>query len=370
VKVGRVGPAVAQVYTMLIGGVGGQGFVWNVTVNGLYAQFVEPSSSSVAAIATGLAAAITAVPGMSAICTAVASTATITITAASKLVDLKIQRSKLMMSLTTFTCTTSYSNPTTGLNNIALNDGAWYGLALADQNEVAIGQVAAWAETAKKLFAYVISDTENETVSGTNTLGALKALGYAQTFGFFHSTSGTHAGAAALGYLLSTNPGSSTLTFKALPGVPADDLTATVRTNVQAQYGNTYENAVNGQGTGLTNIVTMSKTASGEYADVMYLVNWTQSRVQEEVFGLLARLPKVPFTSDGIEQVKAAVMVPLRQGVDYGGYKDNPAPVVTAPAIGAVSTSDKANRLLQPVRFTAYLAGAIEKIAIQGVVTL
>ena len=79
-----------------------------------------------------------------------------------------------------------------------------------------------------------------------------------------------------------------------------------------------------------------------------------------------ANQPKVPYTDVGIQQVVSQLRAALQIGVD-GGIIINP--VITYPAVSAVSAAQKATRQLTNVNFTASLVGAIETTNIAGIVT-
>jgi hypothetical protein len=141
-------------------------------------------------------------------------------------------------------------------------------------------------------------------------------------------------------------------------------LTTTESLNARNKDANTYE-AIAG-----VNITREGTMASGEFIDVIRGVDWLHARLQERIYSRLVNLDKIPFTDAGIAIIEAEVRAQLQTGIDNGFLTANPAPTVTVPLAADVSANDKASRLLPDIEFTAYLAGAVHKVQIDGVVTL
>ena len=60
----------------------------------------------------------------------------------------------------------------------------------------------------------------------------------------------------------------------------------------------------------------------------------------------------------------------LALGVANDFLSNDPAPLVTVPKAADVPPTDKANRILRDVKFTATLAGAIHAVVIRGKVSV
>ena len=84
---------------------------------------------------------------------------------------------------------------------------------------------------------------------------------------------------------------------------------------------------------------------------------------------LLAAADKIPYTDAGIAQVESQVRAQLDDGITAGGIAPEPY-TVTVPKAAAAAPADRAARILRNVKFSARLAGAIQKIVIQGVLTV
>ena len=82
----------------------------------------------------------------------------------------------------------------------------------------------------------------------------------------------------------------------------------------------------------------------------------------------MANSDKIPFTQSGITALENEVRAQLEEAVANSvittGY------TVTPPAVDDVSATDKANRILGDLDFSATLAGAIHTVIINGSVSV
>jgi hypothetical protein len=171
-------------------------------------------------------------------------------------------------------------------------------------------------------------------------------------------------GAAWAGRCLPLDPGSITWKFMTLSGVDYIDFTATEQGYITAKDCNNY---VRIAGISMTQ---EGVTSSGEFIDVVRGIDFIRARLQEYIFGLLARANKIPFTNAGIAAVEAEVRAVMQLGISQSILTADPAPVVQAPKASEVSTNDKAARLLPDVTFTGYLAGAIHAVQVSGTISV
>jgi hypothetical protein len=261
----------------------------------------------------------------------------------------------------------------TDLAAIALENSDWYCVLNAVNSKAMASAIAAWVESNAKLFLCQTSDseavtlaqsTDNNSGSPTTLAEQLHASAYFRTAAVYHPVPSAFAGAAWAGACLPLDPGSETWAYKTLAGVTASSLTATQRTNALAKNCNTYTTIA-----GL-NATEQGKVAGNEYIDVIRFRDWLQSNMQADIFAVIKKSSKVPFTDAGISAIKAAILGRLDLGVLAGGLAGDPAPSVTVPKAADVSAADKSARSLTGVRFAATLAGAIQAVTISGTVTL
>ncbi len=250
---------------------------------------------------------------------------------------------------------------------IAAFDNAWYGLALDSQGKAEIEAAAAWVEPARKIFVAQTADAAcGDPSSNSDVLFDLKATGYARTLGVFYPALGAEdaqLAAALLGNRLPADPGSDTWAYKTLVGVRVRPVSSTVHDAVLAKNGNTYEAPA---GTGIT---YPGVTAAGEFMDVTRGLDWFRARMQERILAAQTANAKIPFTDAGIAILVTETRAQLTEGVRVGLFDVTPKPVVTAPRAIEVDTTDRQNRNLPSLSFSAKLAGAIHSMTVSGTVS-
>lgn len=275
--------------------------------------------------------------------------------------------------------TTDIENVTDALNAVQIYQTDWYGLILSSRVEGDVLAAAAWVEAAPlKYFLTASDDPEiiNTTLSSDTGSIAKSFYGfsYLKSAIIYSAVAATqYADAALFGKILPYDPGSYTACFKILAGITADALTSTQRANAFEKNVNVFENV------GGANILREGTTPGNEFIDVMIFIDWLDARCTEAVFAVLASNLKVPYTDAGIASIQNALSSPLQTGQNNGGisptaYDSQKKQIgglyIIAPKLEDVPTVDKTSRTLNSVRFVAYLAGAIQKVVIHGVVTV
>ncbi len=275
-----------------------------------------------------------------------------------------------------------------GLSAIVDENDNWYGLSIISRTQADQLEVAGWAEARLKIFGTASNESDIANVSAatdTTSLGAqLKAAAYARTFYFYHTLADGTSGdqwieAGAFGKLLTVDPDveTQTLKFKTIAGVTVDNLTATQRLNIigtedspqSGKNGNVYT-AVKGK-----NIIQSGMVAAGEWIDIILGRDWLKVRMEEDILQELTTELKIPFTAPGIAVVGGLVRQRLTLGIGTGflAFDDTLGPqgfLVDTPDISDVSATDKANRILKNVTFSATVAGAIHAIRISGTLSV
>jgi hypothetical protein len=170
-----------------------------------------------------------------------------------------------------------------------------------------------------------------------------------------------------LGSQLPTLPGSITWAYKSVSLVTVDNLTDGQKNAAHAKNANTYDLVAS------VNITEEGKVCdggNGEWIDVIRGVDWIQVNMTADIYSLLVNLPKIPYSTAGIAQIEAAMIQVLSVAQTQGILSLDQTPIVSVPAIADVPAVDKATRTLNGATFSAVLAGAIQKINVNGVVTL
>lgn len=241
-----------------------------------------------------------------------------------------------------------------------LVDDTWYGILVTSHTDWDILQIAAYAETQLKIYGTCSSDAAILTGATTDLASILKGKAYTRTFFMYHATPTDGIEAAWVGRMFPTTPGAANWNFKTLAGITPDNLNPTQITNAQGKNANVYITV------GGVNIATVGVIPSGDFIDVTILIDWITSTMQANVYSILVNNDKVPFTNKGIAAIENGVSQTLQQAQDNGGLAAGWT--VSAPDISAVPNADKASRTLNGVSFSATLAGAINKVNIQGFV--
>jgi hypothetical protein len=329
--------------------------------------------------ATTLADLATAIAAVDGINTAVYSAPTLTIIPdTGTVMSISLVVTAVVGTMTIAFTAVETEDSATALDAIQAYDFNWYGVISTSRATADVEAIAAWVEaTPMKFFVTASSDANiiNESVStDTTSIAALfKNQSYLKTAVLYHSLATTQFGdAALLGVILPLDPGSYTAAFKTLSGITVDNLSASQRANAFAKFANVYEYVAG------VNILRKGTVSGNEYIDVVVFIDWLDARCTEAVFAVLVSNAKVPYTDIGIASIENALSQPLKAGQNAGGisptaYDDQKKQIggfyIIVPRLQDISTIDKTARELHGVKFVAFLAGAIQYVAIQGYVT-
>lgn len=246
----------------------------------------------------------------------------------------------------------------TALNGLLLTNNDFYYIVSPEQDLDEITALAEWASTQDKIYA-VSTDKEEVYTS-------LKGL-YENVYLLVHDKPELYPAEGLVSLLASQVIGSYVWTFKSINGVPAASYDSTKIKDIEDNHANTYiqESGVN--------ITTGSKATNGEYIDIIQGQHFIKAKIAENVFGALVRNKKVPYTSAGIALIAAEVDKGLdlssRNGIiaDEGGEFQY---AISIPNIDDIPTNAKAGRILPDIPWTAKIGGGIEKVTINGVLTI
>jgi hypothetical protein len=247
---------------------------------------------------------------------------------------------------------------TATLNELIKTENDFYYVASTEQGDEEIKALAEWTNTQDKLYGVTTSNTElAEEIRGQ----------YDNAFIVVHDQPTSYAAEGLLSTCAPRTIGSYTWTFKNVQGVPAVAYDNTTINQIHAANASTYINEagilMNSHG-----VVT-----SGEYIDVIQSTHFLKARLAESVFRLLATKEKVPYTDAGIALVVAEVEKVLNQGFKMGIIADEegvPMYNIDVPKRSEIAKNTIAQRILPDVKWTAVIAGAVEKVEIKGTLTL
>lgn len=250
----------------------------------------------------------------------------------------------------------------TALTNISAENDSWFAIVADSHDYEDVSGIANYIAGTKKVYFTSTQDPATITTSSTSVGARLKALGYDQTSVIYHSQADTYFPEAAwVGSQLTYVPGANDWELKTLEGVPADRLTDTARTNLVANNV-AYYTTVGG-----VNITRNADMLDNTPIDQKIGEFWTIARMQESVFGMLIRQPKVPYTDQGFTKVEAQMRSVLALGVQNGLYSSY---TIQVPRVSDIPENQRAQRIAGDFKFTAVLAGSIRKVTIVGTVTI
>ena len=257
---------------------------------------------------------------------------------------------------------------------IVAYDNDWYGWALADRTPENIIAAANWTETVRKLFGTSIAEAgayDPESVTDTGYL--LYNGNFYRTHWWYHKDANTDfPETAVMARCFAIEPGGESWANKKLAAVTADGLTEGQYQAITKKNGNTFERFRN------VSVTQNGKVAAGEWIDVIRFRDWLQEEITVNVFNALINRDKIPYTDEGIAVIEAQVRKALQLGVRRGGIapdeydedgNTNLGYTVEVPLAASISANQKASRVLNDVKFTARLAGAIHVVKITGSLT-
>jgi hypothetical protein len=362
VKVGRLANKPTQKWTVTPVAVDSTAykFKWN----GVEYSFTSGVGTTTTLITTGLKALINGIVGVTA--TATGTTAMIvTANAPGNFNSLEIETKYLSL----MSIVQDHADPgvTADLDAILLEDDEWFSVVNAYNSKAMALAIAVWAEANKKEFIAQTQDSETIQVavgSGNDFAKAVQTAAYRFTSAWYHPATSAFLDAGINGRMLPVQPGTGTFKFKTIAGVDAVKLNGTQKANLLARYANSYYRK------GGKNITFEGKTGSNEFIDNVIFAEWLRARIAEDVYQGISTPDKVPMDDAGIALAEGRVQARLWEGVRIGGLLRSPAPKTTVPKRSELNITDVANRYLNEIRFEAYLAGAIHKVKVAGVLSL
>lgn len=356
IKVGRrTSSAVAQTRVLTVATVEND-TEYTVTINGTEFSFTSDATATAEEIALGLDALINA--GTEPVTSTDNLDGTFDLVADVAGVEFGLTHTNLI----TQDDTTTDAGVAADYAAIKLEDNDFYGVLMTSFSTLEAVALAAAVEADRKILGLLTSDSDVLSDGAGNLAETLEGAGYHRTYLLYSADNFDYGQAAWMGKQFPKDPGSSTWAFKSLAGVTYDTLSDTQIGNLEGNHANHYT-----QTKGLS-MVLQGEMASGRFIDITRGIDWLTVRMQERILQLLANSDKIPFTSSGITALENEVRAQLQEAV--GNNVITSDYTVTPPAIEDVSSTDKANRVLGDLDFSATLAGAIHQVTINGSVSV
>lgn len=240
---------------------------------------------------------------------------------------------------------------------------SFYGLLIDGYSEAEINLAATFAEANQKLFFAASADDAiaNDTSSPTDIATDLSAKHRSGVY-FTRRMSGNQD-AAHLAKMLGTVPGAESWRHKGLDGVLADTgITTTEFTNLTAKNALSYTSK---RGVDLTD---SGRAGSGRAFDITHGADAQKAAIETAVLLVFANNGKVPFNNKGRNMIKGAIEGVLA-GDQTNGFIE-PGWAVNVPEMSAISSADKAARILRGITYNCVLTGAIESAIVAGTLSV
>ena len=347
-------PVAAQVY----------GFTINSIPVSYAAQLGDTEQVVLAALLAAIGAAFPVNPPVAGAVTGAGAGAVLTLTSSVAGVGVSYTAVSAGLLRVAFTASHSIAQDIATAQAAVLAAAQFYGVIVTSHVASDILQVASYIETQLLVYLAATLDADCLTNVTTDIMSQSKALAFDRTMILYSAQANTNGPDGAwMGYMLPTTPGTGNWAMKTLVNVVADNLSATQIANVVSKNGNVYV-IVGGNGTTLYGIAP-----GGEYFDVTIFLDWLASTMQTAVIAVETDPLnlKIPYDNQGIAMLESPIAATLKQGQDNQGLV--PGWSVFAPNANDVPAIDRRNRVLNNIGFNAQLAGAINKINIQGFVS-
>lgn len=238
----------------------------------------------------------------------------------------------------------------------------WFVICPAGVDEEKYEDIAKWTEAHEKMACFTV----------TETASSLDVDTYMNSFEIFSPAkvdADQYINVAFAVACLQYEPGSETWAFKTINAVSIAELTATQMQALQ-EANISYYVEYGGKA-----ITQGGKTVSGQWIDVIRVMWWQKSDMQERIYNLFVTQPKIPYTDNGIAQVQNQIICSLKRGQAMGGiapteYDEEgnaiPGYTVTVPRARDLTQAERASRQLKGCKFTARLSGAIHNVEVRG----
>lgn len=245
----------------------------------------------------------------------------------------------------------------------------WYALQTTSRTTTDILRCASVIEsvTPRAIFGSQDDDANMlDTAVNTNASAVMATAERNRTFCVYHDTDAEYDDAALTGNRLSAaDPDTRTTNWANVnlgsTAVAVDDLTSTQSTNARSTTngGNTYETIGAGGRT------RPGQMCGGRFIDVVVTQDWTEARLEEELFNLLTNASdsgvKIPYTQPGIDMVEGAIRTVIERAWQ-AGHTVQGSEQLTMPAIASISAATKATRVLSGITLRVTLQGSIQQV--------
>lgn len=258
----------------------------------------------------------------------------------------------------------------TALNQLLMIPQGWTWLISDLRDKDTQITVAGIVEENDKMYLAATHDDAALLNEDTTDLASeLKALSYSNTAVWFDDALGeevyvpNYSEAALVGRCANGVAGTVNFRLKRLVGVtPAASVDTLSKMKTLEDKGYTFAATVEQS----TRSYGSTKTASGEWIDVVLAVLWLKTNIRERVFATIANSEKLPYETEGAAAIEADIRSVIAEAQGYDIVADDTPISVTTPNVLDLTPAQRNSRILPNVRFTCRLSGAINGTVIRG----
>ncbi len=232
------------------------------------------------------------------------------------------------------------------ITSILANDDSWFAY-VHDFTANADHEIAAAACAAAKKF------------SGFSFFAATPNLGTNLAFSIY---SDDRADCSWMSAMLGRTVGSYNPAYMTLELTDANTVSTAKETELRDGYANQYSSVAG------VDVTYNGRAANGGWIDTYIGALWLEKRIQEAIFASLVANEKLPYDNAGIAAVGSTLYSVLQQAEDQGVISSSPKFTVNVPLASSVSPTDRSDRILNNVSFTAYSGAGINRVQINGTI--
>ncbi|QDQ03155.1 DUF3383 domain-containing protein [Lysinibacillus fusiformis] len=245
------------------------------------------------------------------------------------------------------------------LNDLVKTNNDWFYLVSVESGDAEIKALCEWISTQEKIYGVTtknIALTEELKNKYENVLVSV------------HEDEHSYHAEGLIAYGAPQVIGSYVFSHKQINGVGAAKLS---NAEINTVIANNATTCISEMG---WLINASGKAIGGEYLDVIQADYFLRARLREDVFQLLATVKKVPYTDAGIAMIVARMDTRFksayRQGIIAEDDNGEPDYQITFPRRKDIPKNTIAQRNLPDINFRLVIAGGVEKVQINGVLTL
>lgn len=270
----------------------------------------------------------------------------------------------------------SVESPAQTILAISDIDNDYYFVTAHNKSQNFVLNMAEAIEVTQKIYFVAVQDEDAYATladPATDTLGILAESNFFRSSGWYHHEADTrYPDTAFVAVASPSTPGTKVWGNNQIRGFGASrnagggKLTFTQRSNLNDRNSNWVETL------GGVDITTPGKVAGNEWIDIIRDRDYYVARLTEAYQQKFINSPKIPYTDSGINELRSVfntvsdrlVTTPTQPNVlqEENPYSSN------FPKAAEVPLADKQMRILRAT-FVAFLAGAIQNLELQGVLT-